>query len=236
MADKNEDVERHVESRRLLLTAVILIVVQVIIACVAYTLVPAQVPLHWNALGQVDRYGSKLEGLWFSPILSLFILVLVRRVVASGSYVGRENQRVAAQFTDYVIIAVIVLMQLIQLIIIAVSLRIPINATSIVFIAVSLLFIGIGNYMGKLRRNGYAGIRTPWTMADDTVWERTHRLGGWLFVVAGVIGLIAAFVPSPVIRIVGLLAPILLVSIITVIYSYIEYQRVVGRRDRPRPL
>jgi uncharacterized membrane protein len=226
MSEKIEHTGRDEERRRLLLVAVLLIVVQVIIVCVAYPLVPAQMPLHWNALGQVNGYGSKLEALCFPPVMSLFVLLLVRGLLALGPYPGQENKRVATQFTDYVITAVIVLMLLIQLSIIAISLHVPIDIISIISIAISLLLIGIGNYMGKLRRNFYAGIRTPWTISDDTVWERTHRLGGWLFVAAGVIGLITAFIPSAPIKLAGLLAPILLAGVISVVYSYIEYQKL----------
>lgn len=236
MDEHHEDIGQALERRRLLWMAVALIIVQVIVACVAYTFVPARIPIHWNALGQVDHYGSKLEALAFPPTISLILLVLVRGLIALGPYLAQENKRIATRFTDYVIVAIIVLMQLIQLISIAVSLNAPINVLSVISIAVSLLFIGLGNYMGKLRRNFYAGIRTPWTIADDTVWERTHRLGGWLFVAAGLIGLITSFIPLPMIKLFGLLVPILLVAVITVVYSYVEYQRVVGHPENSRPL
>ncbi len=236
MAERDENSTERWESRRLLMTAVALIVVQLLIAAVAYAMLPARVPVHWNASGQVDSYGPKLEALLFPPLLSLVVLVLVRVVVTFGPYPGRENRGIAVRFTDYVLIAVILLMQLIQLVTIAVALHVPIDATSIIFVAVSLFLIGLGNYMSKLRRNAYVGIRTPWTISNDTVWERTHRLGSWLFVIAGIIGLLTALIPIPSIRLAGLLVPLFLVTLITVVYSYIEYQKVVVNRDRPRPL
>ena len=236
MAERNENDTGRWERHRLFVTAIALIVVQLLVATVAYTLLPARVPMHWNASGQVDSYGPKLEALLLPALLSLVVQVRVRVGVAFGPYPGRENRGITIRFTDYVLVAVIVLMQLVQLVMIAVALHVAIDATSIIFVAVSLLLIGLGNYMGKLRRNAYAGIRTPWTVADDTVWERTHRLGGWLFVAAGIIGLLTALVPIPGIRLAGLLVPILLVTLITVVYSYIEYQKVIANRDTPRPL
>ena len=226
MSEKIEHTGRDEEHHRLLLVAILLIVVQVIIICVAYPFVPAQMPLSWNTLGQVSDYGPKLEALCFPPAMSLFVLLLVRGLTALGPYPGQENKRVAIQFTNYIITAVIVLMLLIQLSIIAISLHVPIDIISVTSIAISLILIGMGNYMGKLRRNFYIGIKTPWTISDDTIWERTHRLGGWLVVAAGVIGLITAFIPSAPIKLAGLLIPLLLAVIITMVYSYIEYQKL----------
>jgi len=91
-------------------------------------------------------------------------------------------------------------------------------------LALSLLLIFLGNYMGKLRRNFWAGIRTPWTILNETVWERTHRLGGWLFVLAGLIGLVTTFIPP--LRFWGVMSALFAVIVILVVYSYIEYERV----------
>ncbi len=101
----------------------------------------------------------------------------------------------------------------------------------VIDLAVSALFIFIGNYLGKVRRNFWLGIRTPWTLASDVTWERTHRLGGWLFVAAGVIGIGTAFVPS--LRIWGVVGSILVVSAILIVYSYIVYRQMETSGKNP---
>lgn len=81
--------------------------------------------------------------------------------------------------------------------------------------------------MGKLRRNTWMGIKTPWTLADDRVWERTHRLAGWLFVVAGVSGIVVSFLPVfAVLRITVVVGGMLLISIALYIYSYRIYRQI----------
>src|SRR5258708_28004997 len=80
----------------------------------------------------------------------------------------------------------------------------------------SVLFIFIGNYLGKLRRNFWAGIRTPWTLASDVVWERTHRFGGWLFVIGGLLGVIMSFIS--VLRVWGFI--VVVVAIVVILYAY----------------
>jgi uncharacterized membrane protein len=92
---------------------------------------------------------------------------------------------------------------------------------------VGVVLMVLGNYMGKLRQNFFAGIRTPWTLASDAVWERTHRLAGWVFVLAGVVMVAAALAGA---MSGWLLAVIVAVLLIPVVYSYFVYQRLEGRR------
>ena len=89
------------------------------------------------------------------------------------------------------------------------------------------MILYIGNYLGKLRRNFWAGIRTPWTLLNDTVWERTHRFAGWLFVGTGAIGIVLSFVPA--VRVWGVIGLLLLDTLLACVYSYVIYQRLEVR-------
>jgi uncharacterized membrane protein len=85
-----------------------------------------------------------------------------------------------------------------------------------------------------MRRNFWMGIRTPWTLTNATVWERTHRLGGWLFVAVGLIGIVCSFIPA--LRLWGVVVPIIAVSIFLYIYSYVCYQQQTrGERESLSP-
>ena len=95
-------------------------------------------------------------------------------------------------------------------------------------IVVGLLLLVLGNYMGKVRKNFFVGIRTPWTLASDEVWMRTHHLGGWLFVVGGLIIAVAGLL-APAHLVPGILiAVVITVSLVTVGGSYVIYRRVEG--------
>jgi uncharacterized membrane protein len=87
--------------------------------------------------------------------------------------------------------------------------------------AVGLLLIVLGNYMGKLRKNFFVGIRTPWTLASDDVWERTHRMGGRVFVLAGLASVVAALAGAAPGTMLYVLAA---AAIVTVAYSYLIYR------------
>ena len=90
--------------------------------------------------------------------------------------------------------------------------------------AMGILFFYIGIMVQNTSRNYMIGIRTPWTLANDAVWDKTHRLGGKLFMAAGVLAAIGAIWPRY--GLAFLLAPVLAVTIITVAYSYIIFRKI----------
>ena len=101
----------------------------------------------------------------------------------------------------------------------------PVHMDRLLFAAMGLLFVVLGNFMGKVTKNFFVGIRTPWTLASDEVWLRTHRLGGKLFVVAGIGLLVCALLG------VGFIAMMVALAVaggIPVVYSYLLYRRLDG--------
>jgi len=214
------------------LLALLIVVAQVIVAIMSYPLLPAQVPSHWNAAGQIDGYLPKWANAVLFPAISLFLFFILRFVTQVGPRLGYQNQRTAnREVVNLILVGVLLLMLVIQMLVTAIGLGIRIDVVFVISLAVSILMMFIGNYLGKLRRNFWAGIRTPWTLASDVVWERTHRLGGWLFVLAGLIGVITSFFPP--VRLWGLMVPLLLSVVILVIYSYVAYQRYTVEGKEP---
>ena len=135
------------------------------------------------------------------------------------------------QIAQLVTAGIALFILIIQAVVIAVALGVGIDIAMVITLAISVLFIFIGNFMGRMRRNFWMGIRTPWTLANETVWERTHRLGGWLFVAVGLIGIVCSFIPA--VRLWGVVVPIIAVTIFLFIYSYVCYQRVSQERGEP---
>jgi len=194
------------------------------------------VPSHFDASGQVNGYLPKLVNAILLPGISIVLFLVLRFITQIGPNLGHRNQRRAnMQVVGLILVGVLLFNLVIQLLTTAYALGAQVDISLIVFLAVSVLFMFLGNYLGKLRRNFWAGIRTPWTLASDIVWERTHRLGGWLFVLVGFIGLITSFFPP--LRLIGLFVPLIVVVVILVAYSYIAYQRytVEGREPLSPP-
>lgn len=212
--------------------ALLIIVVQVLISVGTYPFLPAMVPSHFDAAGNVNGYMPKLVNAILFPGISIVLFLILRFVTQIGPNLGYRNQRRAnMQVVNLIMVGILLFMLVIQLLTTAYALGAKVDISLVVCLAVSVLFIFLGNYLGKLRRNFWAGIRTPWTLASDVVWERTHRLGGWLFVLAGFIGLISSFFPS--LRFVGLFVPIIVVVIVLTVYSYVCYQQQTREGREP---
>ncbi|MBO7748844.1 SdpI family protein [Paenibacillus sp. MWE-103] len=110
---------------------------------------------------------------------------------------------------------------------VAYNLGYDVDMRKIVLAAVGLLFAVMGNYMTQVRHNYMFGIRTPWTLANEEVWRKTHRIGGPLMMLGGLVALVAAFFEGTA-PIVLFLAAILATSLIPVAYSYVLYRRLRG--------
>jgi uncharacterized membrane protein len=88
---------------------------------------------------------------------------------------------------------------------------------------VGLVLMVVGNYMGKVRSNFFFGIRTPWTLSSERSWNRTHRLGGRLLVLIGLVAVVTPIFPWA--GVVELVAGVPVVVVVLVIYSYVEWSR-----------
>jgi uncharacterized membrane protein len=210
-------------------TGIILLIIaaQIAISLITYPFLPAMVPSHWNIHGQVDSYLPKAANAILFPALSIFIYLLTRFLlsVASPRLAG-EGKQATINTVNLLFVGILLFLLIVQMVTVAIALGIAIDITFVMSLALSALFVFIGNYLGKLRRNSWAGIRTPWTMSSDRIWERTHRLGSWLFVIAGLVGLLTSFIP--LLRFWGVIVSILLASIIAAAYSYMLYNREHG--------
>ncbi len=86
---------------------------------------------------------------------------------------------------------------MIELWVAAAALNWPIDAATFILAGVGAMFVLIGNQLGKSRSMYLIGIRTPWTLASEEVWIKTHRLAGKLMVAGGLLLIVAAFLPLP---------------------------------------
>jgi uncharacterized membrane protein len=211
--------------------ALLIIVIQVLVSVVTYPFLPPMVPSHWNLAGQVDAYIPKLFNAILFPLMSIGLFFLIRGLLAISPRLGNQPKYANLEVINIINVGVLLLLLVIQLTTTSIALGFPVDITLVLGLTISLLFIFIGNYMGKLRRNFWGGIRTPWTLASDTVWERTHRLGGWLFVLGGLLGLVLSFFPA--LRIWAVIVIPLTIALVLVVYSYFAYQRYVVNGQEP---
>jgi uncharacterized membrane protein len=184
---------------------------------------PETVAVHWNAAMEPDRFVSReslFELFWLMPTITggLLVVLLALPWLSPKSFKVDDFRPIY----DYVVLLVIGLMAYLDVVILAGQSRGQLPETW--FLGGFFLFFGlIGNVMGKVRKNFWVGIRTPWTLASEVVWERTHRLAAWLFVAVGVGGFVAALLGAPPLWcLIGLVAA----SVVPVVYSLVLYKRL----------
>lgn len=186
-----------------------------------YPYMPARVPTHWNAQGQVNGYMSPL-GAMLTPMIVIAVLAVLTLLLPAISPRGFAITPFGSIFA--------LIMLALQAFVLVSALAVLLNAAGhpvqmplISMLGIGALLMVIGNYLGKLRKNFFIGIRTPWTLASDAVWERTHRVGGWLFMLAGAVGIVLALAGG---SLVGLVAIVLAVALVLTVYSYVAYRRL----------
>lgn len=177
----------------------------------------ASLPVHWNAAGEADRYGGKVEGLLLLPLVSVGILLLfnlIRYIDPLRANIARSGQAYRAM-----LLGVLFFLAVLHVGAVLNALGYGINIGLLAALAIGVMFIIIGNYLGKIRRNYMFGVRTPWTLASELSWNKTHRLTGKLFVVSGILVLVASLW-SPVVAFYTMLVTILGTVLFAMIYSY----------------
>ena len=188
-----------------------------------YSVFPPEVPTHWNFNGEVDQWSSKAVGAFLFPaiILGMYILFLVL------PFADPKKERYSEFAKTYHIFKTIMI-TIFTLLYFATSLSsagiadIPIGLFTTFLIG--SMFIVIGNYMSKLKSNWFVGIKTPWTLSSEEVWNKTHRLGGKIFIVSGFIMMAMQFLPA-FFRLPLFILIIIMMTVGTFGYSYYAYRK-----------
>lgn len=203
---------------------IILILISIIATVLIYSGLPEKIPTHWNIRGKIDSYSSK-SFIWFTALLPLGIYLLMVYVPEIDP--RRESYRKHKKAYKILMNILVPFFIMIHWIVIFSALGYQVSVARIIPIGIGILFIVIGNYMGQIRPNYTFGIRIPWTLADETVWKKTHRVGSFAFILSGLIFIISGIINKPYSFILAI-SSIFVTLIYTVVYSYLEYKKIHG--------
>jgi uncharacterized membrane protein len=181
---------------------------------------------HWDIQGEVNGYISKVWGLFLMPLLSLGLFLLFITIPKIDPL--KQNIAKFRKYFDGFVILIILFLFYLQLLTIFWNFGFTFNIIQFLIPAFSILFFYLGILIENSKRNWFIGIRTPWTMSSDKVWDKTHKIGGKLFKIAAIIVLIGVLFESYAFYF--MLIPIIIVVIYTAVYSYLEYKKQFRRR------
>lgn len=202
---------------------------------------PEKVPVHWGIDFTPDKWAPRDDMFWYLfavPLAMLGVSLLLAALIYWFSPSGFEPTKANPQLNTFIILLVCGLFAALHAVILLSYVTQTMPVAQGIMGAVFLFFILLGNVMGKIQRNFWMGIRTPWTLANHQVWEKTHRLGAWLFVGAGVIGLLSLFLTTlmpQTVLFIAWIALLALSALVPVIYSYVYYKQLErsGKLDEP---
>ena len=202
---------------------ILLIILAVVSSFYFYSNFPEQVPIHWNIAGEADDWGSKATAAFLFPVVILGMYLLFFLL----PFLDPKKERYEQFKKTYHVFKNIIVFFMVGIYFISSmkSIGYHISIELWIPILVGLLFIIMGNYMSKLKPNWFIGIRNPWTLSSEEVWNKTHRLGGKIFIVGGLLMSLMGFLPVAW-RLPLFFVILALVILGTTIYSYLVFSQL----------
>ncbi len=198
-----------------------------------YDSLPEQIAVHWNINGEPDRIVPKSEAwvnFWLMPLVMLLIVVLtVVLPWISPKHFEVEHFRPTWEYVMALVVGSFAFIDL-ALLVGSWGQQLPLGRF---FVAALMLFFALlGNVLGRVKRNFWMGVRTPWTLASEGVWNQTHRVAGWLWVAGGLIGCVGVLVLPLVVPVseptvlIGAFVWIMIIALSPAVYSLVLYKRL----------
>jgi uncharacterized membrane protein len=187
-------------------------------------LLPDKVPIHWGIEGKADDFVGRDHiapyFLIIPGVMAGFVLLSLALPWLSPQQFSIDRFRSTYNFLMALLLT---LFGYIHGIILAASMELGIDMTKALLGGMFLFFALLGNMLGKVQRNFFVGIRTPWTLADETVWIRTHRIAAWIWTVGSLLGFAAVMAGLTLLWAVGV---ILVMALFPLVYSLVLYKHL----------
>lgn len=202
---------------------IVIVLVSIGLSIYFYQNFPATVPIHWNIVGEADNWASKGFGAFMFPVLLVAIYFLFELLPK----IDPRKERYVEFAKVYSIIKTAIMLVFFGVFIItglnSLGYAAPVNFW--IPFMIGLLFIVTGNYFGKIRSNYFVGIKVPWTLANEEVWNKTHRLGGKMFILGGITFMFTGLAPAAT-RVPLLIVIIAIIVVLPIVYSYFLYKKL----------
>ncbi|MBI2630493.1 SdpI family protein [Candidatus Pacearchaeota archaeon] len=208
--------------KRGVIISIALIVISFIIAISLYNSMPEKMISHWNYKGEADGFLPKFWALFLFPIILTVILILFYFIPLIDPL--KKNIQKFQEYYHGLILAITLLLFYVFSLSILLNVNFVFNITFMLIPAFAIFFFYLGIVIEKSKMNWFVGIRTPWTLSDERVWNATHYLGGKLFKISAGISLIGIFFGEYSMFFV--LIPIILSGVFLIVYSYFKYREI----------
>jgi len=199
-------------------------------AFVAYSFMPAMMATHWNIAGEADGFMPKAYALFLIPVI-IVVLYLLLWVVPK---IDPLKKNIQGFRREYDIFRTVFIFFMVYLYLLSIFWNLGKRFDFVVMLVpgFSLLFYFCGFLISKAKRNYLIGIRLPWTLASDEVWNKTHKLGGKLFRLYALVLLLGIIFPDFFLWI--FFVPLILILVWSVLYSYFEFKKIEEKEKKKK--
>ena len=208
--------------KKALIFSIVVTMLMFIASAIIYPHLPEIIPTHWNAMGVVDGYGGKIS-IFIFPAISLFMILLLYFLPKFDP--KGHNIKNSGKVYPLIMVALVCLMAIISFMVTATSFGMEMPMNTIMPASVGIFILLMSNYMPKVKPNYSFGIRLPWTLANETVWTKTHRFSSKIFFVVGLAFIAGIFIPAPINILLPSGALFVGLGVISV-YAYLEYKKI----------
>lgn len=211
-------------ARTTVFTTIFLIAFAITVSVSVFDRLPEKMASHWNTANQVDGYMSRFWGAFLTPVIGTAMLLLFL-VIPQIDPLKENIAKFRESFNTFITLMIVFLVYIHVLTLLWNLGYDQFNMGAAMMPALGLIFIFAGITIRKAKRNFFIGIRTPWTLSSDSVWDETHRIGSTLFILSGILAMLGAAFADYAIWFI--LIPILGTSLFLIVYSYALYQREI---------
>ena len=215
------------KNKSLKILTYILACLPIIAISLLYSKLPAEIPTNWGFSGKID-YSSK-STIWFLALLPL-IITFVLNITPRIDPRGKSYERFGKYYDSFCLLMTLFLVVLNGITLSESLYPGNISVSKVCIILVGLIFTFIGNIMPKAKNNFTFGLRTPWTLSNTDVWNKTHRLGGKLFFGVGLLLILSGLFLNDTVSFIITIASTIITVLIPTVMSYIWYNKLTNEK------
>lgn len=208
------------------LPSLLVILIPLIYLATIYSGLPDQIPSHWNVHGEIDDWSHK-SMLWLIILIGVvpvYLIMLFVPMIDPKQYIKLGDQKY-----QRIKLILVLFMSLIMLFITYMAKHQANISGNFILIGVGLFFTLLANYFQTIKPNYFVGIRTPWTLENETVWRKTHAFSGKLWFAGGLLIVISSLLLEGQILFVSMIAIISLLALVPIVYSYLKFKEEQGK-------
>jgi uncharacterized membrane protein len=203
------------------LPLILIVLIPFVYLAAIWNSLPAQIPMHYNINGDIDRYGNKNEIIiipFMLPVLAYLIFLVMPKIDPKKKIEKMGNKY---HWLRYIFV---IAFSVLATYVIYMSQVAKESQPLAIFMILGILFAVLGNYFQSIKSNYFIGIRTPWTLESENVWKKTHKLAGKIWLICGLLLVLLGFIlPLKIYSILFIICAVLMAGI-PIVYSYFAFK------------